>query len=99
MSADEAVARVREFLRLAKGVLVIKALVPRGGPQKLHLADLEAVVEQSDEMRELLDALVSDESCWLDHHGYCQGHSRFDDGECPHARAKRLLGQEVNVRD
>lgn len=93
------VERFRRFVVDTQGVLVYKSFSTRG-PRSVSRADTEVVLAELDAMRELLAELVSDEPCWLDHHGYCQGHSRFDpDSECPHARAKRLLGEEVNVRD
>lgn len=42
---------------------------------------------------ELLYSLTSPDDCDLDHHGYCQAHAWFHDGECPDARAKRVLAQ------
>lgn len=53
MSANEAVARVREFVAKSPGVLVIKSLGPRG-PQKLNMADLEAVLAELDDARKKL---------------------------------------------
>jgi hypothetical protein len=46
---------------------------------------------------EILADLVSDEPCQLDHHGYCQSHYYFDDGECPHAEAVRCLASHAYV--
>lgn len=40
----------------------------------------------------ILIDLIDDEDCRLDHHGYCQTHVWLRDGECPQARARRLLG-------
>lgn len=44
--------------------------------------------------RELLESLVDDEPCWLDHHGGCQAHGylSLESGElCPQAELKSLL--------
>lgn len=43
---------------------------------------------------ELLEALVDDERCWLDHHGGCQEHGYIglQPGQlCPQAELKALL--------
>lgn len=42
----------------------------------------------------LLDTFIDDEPCSFDHHGYCQTHGWFHEGECNMARARRLLGLE-----
>ena len=47
--------------------------------------------QQTIELREVLADLVDGEACWFDHHGYCQAHGWLTDGECPQARAKRLV--------
>lgn len=52
--SEQSLARVEEFVRMARGVLVIRALVPRGGPQKLHMTDLEAVVAELAALKVLL---------------------------------------------
>lgn len=46
------------------------------------------------EMQKVLADLTDHDPCSLDHHGHCQGHMWFGEGECPHARAKRLLGEK-----
>lgn len=51
------------------------------------LADAERQIE---DLRALISDFVDDDPCDLDHHGYCQAHSLQTD--CPHARAKKLLG-------
>jgi hypothetical protein len=40
----------------------------------------------------LLATFVDDEPCSLDHHGHCQAHDWFAEGECNVARARRLVG-------
>jgi hypothetical protein len=40
----------------------------------------------------LLATFVDDEPCSLDHHGHCQAHDWFAEGECNVARARRLIG-------
>ena len=47
--------------------------------------------QQTIVLREVLADLVDGEACWFDHHGYCQAHGWLQDGECPQARAKRLV--------
>ena len=45
--------------------------------------------------RDLLESLVSEESCWFDHHGGCQEHGylTLEAGElCPQMELKQLLG-------
>jgi hypothetical protein len=46
-----------------------------------------------DDPIDLLEEFVDDDPCWLDHHGYCQAHNYFGEGECRMARARRLLGR------
>lgn len=43
------------------------------------------------EVRQIIVDLTDVGPCSYDHHGYCQAHSWLQDGECPHARAKRYL--------
>lgn len=40
---------------------------------------------------QLVRDLTNPNECWYDHHGYCLAHGWLKAGECPHARAKRLL--------
>lgn len=40
----------------------------------------------------LLKRLIDDDPCQLDHHGYCQAHGLYSP-PCPHAEAKKLLGE------
>lgn len=53
------------------------------------------------ELRELLAEFVAHESgpCRLDHHGYCQDHGRFDEGECKVVVARRALGRKPGQSD
>lgn len=39
----------------------------------------------------LVQDFADSQPCDLDHHGYCQAHDWFEDGECPDARAKLAL--------
>lgn len=51
------------------------------------MSDLEQALD-------LLEALVDEEDCWVDHHGGCQAHGflSLEPGEiCPNEGAKRLL--------
>lgn len=45
---------------------------------------------------EIFPDLVDDDPCTHDHHGYCQAHGWLAPGECPHARAKRLMAPEAS---
>lgn len=45
-----------------------------------------------DEALDLLRRFVSTEDCSLDHHGYCQVHLSFADGECRQLTLKKFLG-------
>lgn len=40
---------------------------------------------------DLLSDFCERSECDLDHDGACQEHNWFGDGECPHARARRML--------
>ena len=53
--------------------------------------------EEITALRDVLSDLVArdDDPCYFDHHGYCQAHNWLQEGECPHARAKRLLATEA----
>jgi hypothetical protein len=47
-----------------------------------------------------MDALLyhvegEDGPCRLDHHGYCQDHGSFEEGECMIRQHRRLLGLEL----
>lgn len=44
---------------------------------------------------EIIEALTDDDPCHFDHHGNCQAHAAFGDGECPHAMAKRWLARNM----
>lgn len=44
-----------------------------------------------DRLQNAIAYLTDPTPCWFDHHGYCQAHGWLTAGECPHARAKRLL--------
>lgn len=43
-----------------------------------------------EQARELLEELVDEDDCQLDHHGDCQAHGAAS-APCPHARAKEFL--------
>lgn len=47
------------------------------------------------EALQLLDDTIETESCSLDHHGYCQEHMDFSDGECYQARIKRFVAEHA----
>lgn len=51
----------------------------------------DALRSRVNELRAVLADLADGSPCDLDHDGNCQEHAWFGDGECPHARAKRLL--------
>ena len=53
--------------------------------------DGAGVFDETTELREVLGDLIDPDPCWFDHHGYCQAHGWLTDGECPQARAKRLV--------
>ena len=55
------------------------------------VSEVERLTAERDALRSLLTEFVDDEPCWLDHHGYCQAHSHFDEGECHMARARDAL--------
>jgi len=59
------------------------------------LAAYSKLRKERDAMRCVLEDLVTedeqDDSCSLDHHGYCQTHGWMSVNECPHPRARRLL--------
>jgi hypothetical protein len=57
------------------------AVAPPGLDNALRIAAIKATLAE----------LTSDEECDLDHHGNCQMHNFFGEGECPHAVAKRLI--------
>ena len=46
-------------------------------------------------LKVLIADLSYDDPCDLDHHGSCQAHNWFGDGECPHARARKALKQKL----
>lgn len=48
---------------------------------------------------ELLASLASLDDCELDINGDCQAHWWFHEGECPDARAKRILAEHGYVPD
>ena len=55
---------------------------------------------ERDALAGLLAEFVDNEPCSLDHHGYCQSHSHFDEGECHMARARAALaGSEPDTTD
>jgi len=55
---------------------------------------------ERDALAGLLAEFVDSEPCSLDHHGYCQSHSHFDEGECHMARARAALaGSEADTSD
>ena len=55
---------------------------------------------ERDALAGLLAEFVDSEPCSLDHHGYCQSHSHFDEGECHMARARAALaGSEADTTD
>lgn len=56
---------------------------PACGEAQLR-ADLEAALA-------VIEDLVDDEECRLDHDGDCQTHYMFTDGPCPMATARALL--------
>ena len=43
-----------------------------------------------DELLELLAAIVDEDPCQYDHHGYCQSHGLFSK-PCPHERVNAIL--------
>ncbi|MGS2645896.1 hypothetical protein [Streptosporangium sp. G12] len=48
--------------------------------------------EELESLRELVRDLTDEDSCWFDHHGYCQAHGWMDtEPRCPHGRAQDLL--------
>ena len=71
-------------------VLVTNPEDARHAAERRRLADLAAAAP---ELRDLVEALISEEPCDLDHNGACQMHSHFSGQECPHAAGKRLLKQ------
>jgi len=42
-------------------------------------------------LKSLIEDLAYSDECDLDHHGSCQAHNWFGEGECPHARAQKIL--------
>lgn len=53
--------------------------------------DIPALIAEVESLRAILADLVDPDSCWFDHHGYCQAHTWLTEGECPHSRAKKAL--------
>lgn len=49
------------------------------------------------ECREIIYALIDDEPCDYDHHGYCQTHGWMSTDLCPNERGKRLLTKIDNA--
>jgi septal ring factor EnvC (AmiA/AmiB activator) len=58
-------------------------------------ADLYAANEEIDSLKSALNQLIDPSPCHLDHHGSCQEHNWFGEGECPNAIAVRLVADEV----
>lgn len=54
-------------------------------------AQVQQLQEQVSRLREALKAMVDDDDCSLDHHGYCQTHGWLSEGVCPQFTAKMLL--------
>lgn len=65
------------FNQLTTGVVVVPPTAPEG--------------TEGGTLQNLIRDLSDPDPCHYDHHGYCQAHSWLQDGECPHARAQRLL--------
>lgn len=58
--------------------------------------ECEQKTKRIGELLQLLWQLTDDDTCSLDHHGYCQTHGWFDDWiKCANARARAILKEYV----
>lgn len=80
--AHEALRKRSQETGLSPGAYIESLLLP--GDRHAPFSDDTAVAI----LRDMLDP----DECHHDHHGYCQAHGWLTDGECPHARARRLIG-------
>ena len=59
---------------------------------------MRGVQKTLDTVRPLLEALIDDEPCTVDHHGYCQTHWGGEvDGRCEVAAAREFLRESAPV--
>lgn len=74
---------------------------PLTGPQKYVKGLAEDLLKQCEEnaaLKMLLSQLVSSAQCRFDHKGYCQEHNWMSSDECPHGKARKLLGYDPQKR-
>lgn len=62
-------------------------------------ATLDALYRENGQLLDLIYDLADDGQCRLDHHGYCQEHGWMETTECPHARARRVLVENLDERE
>lgn len=50
--------------------------------------------EMNEKLVKALKPLIDDDTCWFDHHGFCQAHTnQLDDGRCAMAVAISVLSE------
>jgi len=87
---------VHEPTRERYSLIVVRpnGLTPHEARQRAdqETKHLQGLLAQA--MHLLDDAIVTD-PCSLDHHGYCQEHMDFSEGECYQARIKRFVAEHT----
>lgn len=48
------------------------------------------------DLLDLINDLADTSRCHYDHHGHCQEHAWYSEGECPHARAQKLFPPAIS---
>jgi hypothetical protein len=66
---------------------------PSCGVPYLEHDGMAGVCWDLQEAIEIVSDLGERDPCRLDHHGYCQEHDWFNEGPCPHKRAKEFLAK------
>lgn len=64
----------------------------RDSIQRTYIAKTLAQCEEIAQARAIIEALYDDDTCYYDHHGWCQAHyASFDDKTCVNVAAKEWL--------
>ena len=96
---DPTVKAARESVTLTSYEIELEAErdALRADLEAIHV-DAARVNQENNALRAALRYHVESEDgpCRLDHHGYCQDHNSFEEGECRVRVHRRLLGLEVN---